>query len=93
MPFETGKVKNRRGILLGNLATPQTKTLTPTMWSPPIFLWQQLHSPLVTESALALEAERFFCTYHRNWRNKWRIRERLGAQFTTRGKLISTQVT
>jgi gentisate 1,2-dioxygenase len=29
----TGEVKNRRGILLGNLATPQTKTLTPTMWS------------------------------------------------------------
>jgi gentisate 1,2-dioxygenase len=29
----TGEVKNRRGILLGNEATPQTKTLTPTMWS------------------------------------------------------------
>jgi len=29
----TGEVKNRRGILLGNQATPQTKTLTPTMWS------------------------------------------------------------
>jgi gentisate 1,2-dioxygenase len=29
----SGEVKNRRGILLGNMATPQTKTLTPTMWS------------------------------------------------------------
>jgi gentisate 1,2-dioxygenase len=29
----TGEVKNRRGILLGNQATQQTKTLTPTMWS------------------------------------------------------------
>jgi gentisate 1,2-dioxygenase len=28
-----GQVRNRRGILLGNAATPQTKTLTPTMWS------------------------------------------------------------
>jgi gentisate 1,2-dioxygenase len=30
---ETGEPKNRRGILLGNPSTPQTKTLTPTMWS------------------------------------------------------------
>jgi len=30
---EDGVVRNRRGILLGNPATPQTKTLTPTMWS------------------------------------------------------------
>lgn len=30
---EDGSVRNRRGILLGNPATPQTKTLTPTMWS------------------------------------------------------------
>jgi gentisate 1,2-dioxygenase len=30
---ENGNVRNRRGILLGNTATPQTKTLTPTMWS------------------------------------------------------------
>jgi len=30
---ELGQVRNRRGILLGNVATPQTKTLTPTMWS------------------------------------------------------------
>lgn len=29
----TGQVKNRRGILLGNRATTQTKTLTPTLWS------------------------------------------------------------
>jgi gentisate 1,2-dioxygenase len=29
----SGEVKNRRGILLGNVGTPQTKTLTPTMWS------------------------------------------------------------
>mmetsp|Transcript_28159 Transcript_28159/g.51498 ORF Transcript_28159/g.51498 Transcript_28159/m.51498 type:complete len:415 (+) Transcript_28159:45-1289(+) len=28
-----GKPKNRRGVLLGNTATPQTKTLTPTLWS------------------------------------------------------------
>ena len=28
-----GKVKNRRGILLGNEATSQTRTLTPTLWS------------------------------------------------------------
>lgn len=28
-----GHVRNRRGILLGNAATPQTKTLTPTLWS------------------------------------------------------------
>jgi gentisate 1,2-dioxygenase len=30
---EAGNVRNRRGILLGNSATPQTKTVTPTMWS------------------------------------------------------------
>jgi len=30
---EWGQVRNRRGILLGNVATQQTKTLTPTMWS------------------------------------------------------------
>lgn len=30
---EKGQVRNRRGILLGNTATPQTKTVTPTMWS------------------------------------------------------------
>jgi gentisate 1,2-dioxygenase len=30
---ETGVLRNRRGILLGNSATPQTKTLTPTLWS------------------------------------------------------------
>jgi gentisate 1,2-dioxygenase len=30
---EKGHVRNRRGILLGNTATPQTKTVTPTMWS------------------------------------------------------------
>jgi len=30
---DDGTVRNRRGILLSNLATPQTKTLTPTMWS------------------------------------------------------------
>lgn len=30
---EDGTVKNRRGILLGNTATPQTRTLTPTLWS------------------------------------------------------------
>lgn len=30
---DDGTVRNRRGILLGNVATPQTKTLTPTMWS------------------------------------------------------------
>mmetsp|Transcript_104231 Transcript_104231/g.185183 ORF Transcript_104231/g.185183 Transcript_104231/m.185183 type:complete len:386 (-) Transcript_104231:255-1412(-) len=30
---EDGSVKNRHGILLGNTATPQTKTLTPTLWS------------------------------------------------------------
>jgi len=30
---KSGQVKNRRGILLGNNATPQTKTLTPTLWS------------------------------------------------------------
>eukprot|EP00928_Gymnodinium_smaydae_P082170 TRINITY_DN6556_c0_g2_i1.p1 TRINITY_DN6556_c0_g2~~TRINITY_DN6556_c0_g2_i1.p1 ORF type:complete len:412 (+),score=33.90 TRINITY_DN6556_c0_g2_i1:58-1293(+) len=30
---ENGQVRNRRGILLGNTATPQTKTLTPTLWS------------------------------------------------------------
>jgi gentisate 1,2-dioxygenase len=30
---ETGEVRNRRGILLANPATPQTKTLTPTLWS------------------------------------------------------------
>jgi len=30
---EKGRVRNRRGILLGNTATPQTKTVTPTMWS------------------------------------------------------------
>jgi len=30
---ERGHVRNRRGILLGNSATPQTKTLTPTLWS------------------------------------------------------------
>lgn len=28
-----GTAKNRQGILLGNSATPQTRTLTPTMWS------------------------------------------------------------
>jgi len=28
-----GRTRNRRGILLGNPATPQTKTLTPTLWS------------------------------------------------------------
>jgi len=28
-----GGTKNRRGILLGNAATPQTRTLTPTLWS------------------------------------------------------------
>jgi len=30
---EYGHVRNRRGILLGNPATSQTKTLTPTLWS------------------------------------------------------------
>lgn len=30
---EKGQVRNRRGILLGNTATAQTKTVTPTMWS------------------------------------------------------------
>eukprot|EP00929_Paragymnodinium_shiwhaense_P056107 TRINITY_DN2808_c0_g1_i1.p1 TRINITY_DN2808_c0_g1~~TRINITY_DN2808_c0_g1_i1.p1 ORF type:complete len:397 (+),score=39.60 TRINITY_DN2808_c0_g1_i1:143-1333(+) len=30
---EDGSPRNRRGILLGNPATQQTKTLTPTMWS------------------------------------------------------------
>lgn len=30
---ESGRPKNRRGVLLGNKATPQTKTLTPTLWS------------------------------------------------------------
>mmetsp|Transcript_23009 Transcript_23009/g.37720 ORF Transcript_23009/g.37720 Transcript_23009/m.37720 type:complete len:395 (+) Transcript_23009:95-1279(+) len=30
---EHGNVRNRHGILLGNAATPQTKTLTPTLWS------------------------------------------------------------
>jgi len=30
---DDGVVKNRRGILLGNAATPQTRTLTPTLWS------------------------------------------------------------
>lgn len=30
---ETGELRNRRGILLANPATPQTKTLTPTLWS------------------------------------------------------------
>jgi len=30
---EKGNIRNRRGILLGNTATPQTKTVTPTMWS------------------------------------------------------------
>jgi gentisate 1,2-dioxygenase len=30
---ENGNVRNRRGVLLGNTATPQTKTVTPTMWS------------------------------------------------------------
>jgi len=30
---EQGNVRNRRGILLGNTATAQTKTVTPTMWS------------------------------------------------------------
>lgn len=30
---EDGNVKNRHGILLGNIATPQTRTLTPTLWS------------------------------------------------------------
>eukprot|EP00930_Biecheleria_cincta_P032331 TRINITY_DN22430_c0_g1_i1.p1 TRINITY_DN22430_c0_g1~~TRINITY_DN22430_c0_g1_i1.p1 ORF type:complete len:413 (-),score=62.37 TRINITY_DN22430_c0_g1_i1:270-1508(-) len=30
---EDGTVRNRHGILLGNTATPQTKTLTPTLWS------------------------------------------------------------
>jgi gentisate 1,2-dioxygenase len=30
---EKGHIRNRRGILLGNTATPQTKTVTPTMWS------------------------------------------------------------
>jgi gentisate 1,2-dioxygenase len=30
---ETGELRNRRGILLANPASPQTKTLTPTMWS------------------------------------------------------------
>jgi len=30
---EDGAVKNRRGILLGNVDTPQTRTLTPTLWS------------------------------------------------------------
>lgn len=29
----TGEARNRRGILLSNPASPQTKTLTPTMWS------------------------------------------------------------
>lgn len=29
----TGELRNRRGILLANPATPQTKTLTPTLWS------------------------------------------------------------
>ncbi len=28
-----GEVRNRRGILLSNLDSPQTKTLTPTLWS------------------------------------------------------------
>jgi len=30
---ESGLKRNRRGILLGNSATQQTKTVTPTMWS------------------------------------------------------------
>lgn len=30
---EEGVRRNRRGILLGNVATNQTKTLTPTLWS------------------------------------------------------------
>jgi len=30
---EDGAVRNRRGILLANPATPQTRTLTPTLWS------------------------------------------------------------
>eukprot|EP00747_Dinoflagellata_sp_TGD_P162424 gnl/TRDRNA2_/TRDRNA2_180016_c0_seq1.p1 gnl/TRDRNA2_/TRDRNA2_180016_c0~~gnl/TRDRNA2_/TRDRNA2_180016_c0_seq1.p1 ORF type:complete len:419 (+),score=29.66 gnl/TRDRNA2_/TRDRNA2_180016_c0_seq1:76-1257(+) len=30
---ETGELRNRRGILLSNPASPQTKTLTPTLWS------------------------------------------------------------
>merc|ERR1712217_52485 len=30
---ENGYVRNRRGILLSNPASPQTKTLTPTLWS------------------------------------------------------------
>jgi len=30
---ENGTVKNRRGILLGNVDTPQTRTITPTLWS------------------------------------------------------------
>jgi gentisate 1,2-dioxygenase len=32
-PDADGEVKNRRGILLGNSATSQTRTLTPTLWS------------------------------------------------------------
>merc|ERR1712146_841872 len=30
---EHGNARNRRGILLSNPASPQTKTLTPTLWS------------------------------------------------------------
>lgn len=30
---ETGELRNRRGILLASPASPQTKTLTPTLWS------------------------------------------------------------
>jgi gentisate 1,2-dioxygenase len=30
---EAGELRNRRGILLANPASPQTKTMTPTMWS------------------------------------------------------------
>eukprot|EP00746_Dinoflagellata_sp_MGD_P008016 gnl/MRDRNA2_/MRDRNA2_115979_c0_seq1.p1 gnl/MRDRNA2_/MRDRNA2_115979_c0~~gnl/MRDRNA2_/MRDRNA2_115979_c0_seq1.p1 ORF type:complete len:413 (-),score=83.06 gnl/MRDRNA2_/MRDRNA2_115979_c0_seq1:481-1641(-) len=30
---ETGELRNRRGILLASPDSPQTKTLTPTMWS------------------------------------------------------------
>ena len=29
----TGEVRNRRGILLSSLDSPQTHTLTPTLWS------------------------------------------------------------
>jgi len=29
----TGHIRNRRGILLGNPSSPQTKTVTPTLWS------------------------------------------------------------